>query len=293
MRRKQWVVMIAALAFGCQGPGGGPGADGSHGQDGEDGAPGLACWDLDEDGEADPDEDTNGDGTVDVLDCQGGEDDEEPRPFLGDLEIDDPVVASAFCDDYDRIYGSLTITHQYTAEDMTDLACLVEIRGRLSAYDPAVDAFALPALVSVGSADLMGNPINLPSLVEARGPLRAFLPEGARLAAERLEVVQGDLGVERGAGFVLPALREVQGHLKLSGQSVAVLDDLGSLESIGGDLGIVGFESLSDVSALEALGEIGGNVYVRGCPTLSEAHVREVLQDTTIGGRFEFRDTAP
>ena len=35
------------------------------------GPPGLSCWDLDGDGVADPQEDVNGDGTHDALDCQG------------------------------------------------------------------------------------------------------------------------------------------------------------------------------------------------------------------------------
>ena len=37
------------------------------------GAPGISCWDLDEDGVADPDEDFNKDGVVNVLDCRPAE----------------------------------------------------------------------------------------------------------------------------------------------------------------------------------------------------------------------------
>jgi hypothetical protein len=40
---------------------------------GEQGAPGISCWDLDEDGVADTDEDLNKDGVVDVLDCRPAE----------------------------------------------------------------------------------------------------------------------------------------------------------------------------------------------------------------------------
>ena len=49
------------------------------GADGPDAAYGSGysgpqhCWDLDYDGEADPEEDTNGDGWVDVYDCRGGD----------------------------------------------------------------------------------------------------------------------------------------------------------------------------------------------------------------------------
>lgn len=37
------------------------------------GADGINCWDLNQNGVADPAEDTNGDGTVDVLDCRGAD----------------------------------------------------------------------------------------------------------------------------------------------------------------------------------------------------------------------------
>ena len=40
---------------------------------GEQGPPGISCWDLDEDGVADSDEDLNKDGVVDVLDCRPAE----------------------------------------------------------------------------------------------------------------------------------------------------------------------------------------------------------------------------
>ncbi|MDH3906247.1 MAG: multiheme c-type cytochrome, partial [Gammaproteobacteria bacterium] len=65
--------MFLALAIaGCEGDDGLEGVDGISGVDGADGAPGadgLACWDLNGNGEGDPDEDLNGDGAFDALDC--------------------------------------------------------------------------------------------------------------------------------------------------------------------------------------------------------------------------------
>ena len=49
------------------------GADGARGAPGAPGADGLSCWDLDGDGEADPEEDINDDGVWDTLDCQGAD----------------------------------------------------------------------------------------------------------------------------------------------------------------------------------------------------------------------------
>jgi hypothetical protein len=54
----------------CQGP---AGEDGQSGQSirGEPGESGLMCWDLNENGEPDPDEDINQDNVWDARDCQG------------------------------------------------------------------------------------------------------------------------------------------------------------------------------------------------------------------------------
>jgi len=90
------LLALGSLAGACTGPAGEqgiagepgePGAPGEKGEPGSTGAPGetgrpgdpgdpgedgLACWDIDGDGEGDPGtEDANGDGVVDVLDCRG------------------------------------------------------------------------------------------------------------------------------------------------------------------------------------------------------------------------------
>ena len=57
------VLFGTLLLFGCGGD------DGQDGADGADGADGINCWDLNQNGVADDDEDINGDGQVDVLDC--------------------------------------------------------------------------------------------------------------------------------------------------------------------------------------------------------------------------------
>ncbi len=73
----RYLLLLTASVFliaGCEGDDGAPGAAGAAGAPGAEGAAGVACWDLDEDGVADPEEDLNGDGSVDVLDCR------EPLP---------------------------------------------------------------------------------------------------------------------------------------------------------------------------------------------------------------------
>jgi hypothetical protein len=60
--------------IGPQGPAGADGAAGPQGPMGPvglQGLPGLACWDHNGNGQADRDEDANGDGRIDALDCVG------------------------------------------------------------------------------------------------------------------------------------------------------------------------------------------------------------------------------
>ncbi len=77
------IAVSAFLVVGCEGDdgtngaagsAGSAGATGADGAAGADGTSGLACWDLNENGVADADEDLNGDGIIDVLDCR------EPLP---------------------------------------------------------------------------------------------------------------------------------------------------------------------------------------------------------------------
>jgi octaheme c-type cytochrome (tetrathionate reductase family) len=62
------LFVVFAIA-GCDGDAGAPGAAGAAGADGLDGAAGVSCWDTNQNGVADPTEDLNGDGVVDVFDC--------------------------------------------------------------------------------------------------------------------------------------------------------------------------------------------------------------------------------
>jgi len=74
---RSWVALLLAaflLASGCEGDDGADGTAGAAGAAGPPGADGISCWDLNQNGIGDlPDEDTNGDGVVDVLDCQPSE----------------------------------------------------------------------------------------------------------------------------------------------------------------------------------------------------------------------------
>ncbi len=62
--------VVSLGLYGCEGDDGLAGAVGAAGLDGTDGSDGISCWDLNQNGVPDlPGEDINGDGVVDVLDC--------------------------------------------------------------------------------------------------------------------------------------------------------------------------------------------------------------------------------
>ena len=66
-----WLAVLAAAALGLAGCDGDDGRDGEDGAAGAEGPAGINCWDLNENGIADlPDEDTNGDGIINVEDCR-------------------------------------------------------------------------------------------------------------------------------------------------------------------------------------------------------------------------------
>ena len=73
---------------GSQGPAGANGATGPPGPSGATGPSGLDgvhCWDINKNGTADVEEDVNGDGVVDVLDCKG------PAGALGPPGVQGPA----------------------------------------------------------------------------------------------------------------------------------------------------------------------------------------------------------
>jgi OmcA/MtrC family decaheme c-type cytochrome len=74
--RWSWAFLVAVTLViglgGCEGDdgaAGAPGANGAAGAAGADGTDGLDCWDLNDNGVGDPDEDLNNDGLFDANDC--------------------------------------------------------------------------------------------------------------------------------------------------------------------------------------------------------------------------------
>lgn len=79
---------------GTDGQDGTNGTDGQDGADGQNGQDGVNCWDLNGNGAADPEEDTNGDGEYNGLDCQGQSTD-NIVDMNGDWITDEVIQGSA------------------------------------------------------------------------------------------------------------------------------------------------------------------------------------------------------
>ncbi len=115
------ILLALIVSFGlsgCEGDDGAPGApgvagtDGADGADGVDGTDGINCWDLNQNGVGDlPDEDLNGDGVVDTLDCNalsGGA--YEPEQLHKGYFTDFPYEGTESCMDCHGRIGDEIIT---------------------------------------------------------------------------------------------------------------------------------------------------------------------------------------
>lgn len=104
VRLREWLAFIVgALFLGLAGCGGSDGDRGAAGAAGSDGDPGLSCWDLNGNGVPDfPEEDTNGDGVIDALDCRA------PGANQGGLDLGSPEIVELLVDIGEPIVGDIT-----------------------------------------------------------------------------------------------------------------------------------------------------------------------------------------
>ena len=137
------IVAIAILSLGMAGCGGSDGDRGASGTDGTDGGDGLACWDLNGNGVPDfPDEDTNGDGVIDVFDCR-------TPPITSGIDISNDL-SFLLIDEFVAVIDSVTVGsdgHPVVDFTLTDglgtpilgLTEVGAVRGAFAKLEPAAN----------------------------------------------------------------------------------------------------------------------------------------------------------
>jgi hypothetical protein len=285
-----------ALTLGCSGKTENavtsPGEDGAAGEGGEEGAPGedgedgLPCWDTNGNGEPDPEEDTNGDGVVDVEDCRGDGSADTDRIYFGDLDISFEFEAEYFCERYDRVYGTLSVT--YEAEDLSAMSCLREVTHSLGIHFPDMPTCVLPNLESVGWMLSLGvdacEELRFDSL-ETVGDLMNFgnigrdSPAGADVSFPVLTSVSAMTfftGATNEMDF--PELTTVELYLSVDGQDgLTNLDGFSALESVGENwLRILNNPDLVDITGLMGVTHVGGLLEITGNTSLPTSQAEDL-----------------
>jgi hypothetical protein len=274
----------AAGEGGEEGAPGEDGEDGAAGEDGEDGADGLPCWDLNGDGEPNPEEDINGDGAVDVEDCSSDAGDEtgpgSDGIFLGDLGISSEEQAVYFCEHYDTVLGSLSITEW--GADIDALSCLVEVTHGLSiTYGVSTETpttYALPNLERVGG-DMRFN-----SDPYARAANFDSLESVASLSFD-----QFGWAAEIPTEISFPLLRETPGDGHTSyglwiDNSTVEEPFFPMLEEINGTLYVNYNSELSSLDGFESLNTVTGDFWIHNNASLCIDFATELAERVDIGG---------
>lgn len=178
--RRLFLTFVLAL-FGLALAGCDDGDDGRDGTDGTDGAAGLNCWDLNENGIKDfPEEDTNGDGVIDVNDCRG-----EDGVAGGSGDLSNPANVEKLAEEGEPIETVITdvtiasppvVTMTVTDADgnpLTNLGDAADVTCAIAKLHPAADG--MPS-----KYESYTNTVETPSGVE---PLSPDLLDRARQAA--------------------------------------------------------------------------------------------------------------
>ncbi len=296
---------LALLLAGCsdqfENELGGPQGSNSGGYNGP-----QHCWDLDYDGEADANEDTNGDGTVDVYDCRGedgsggagsnGSDGQDCWDLDGD-GIGDPeedTNGDGVVDVYDCRDDEGDDTGDGGGEYLGDLT--------LDSAD-AIELFCANYSVVYGDlfVEATGDELNELACIEAvHGDLTIWKEDDAASSLPALATVDGWVWMKLRGDSSFDSLEAVGRYMRIDlmaetssmdvsfpsltsvgtapgddrleiygvGPSSATLD-MTALVEVDGDLQLLA-DSLQDLDGLSALSTVGGQLSIRSCETLTD-----------------------
>jgi hypothetical protein len=161
------------------------------------------------------------------------------RPAQGEVIIKTPEEATAFCQSYDGVVGSLRI--QGSMVDLSALACLVEVTGQLDIGAYGLKSAALPNLVSVGTLLITTQSalteIDLPKLAFTRNELRIVTTGPVHIPLPALQSVGKGLyiaSITTLKSVSLPALTYVGEKIDFSNSNLTDID-VTNLLFVGGD----------------------------------------------------------
>ena len=178
------LVLMVAAALSLAGCGGSDGDTGPSGSDGSDGSDGLACWDLNGNGIPDfPDEDTNGDGVIDVFDCR------VPPPSSG-LSLASPEIVNLLISIGDPMVAEITDV-EVSSPPVVEFSLATDSGTPLVGLDPAAVTFTFAKLLPAAN----GEPVSWQSYVNEFEEARSGTPS-PNLLEKALQAVRdggGDL----------------------------------------------------------------------------------------------------
>lgn len=219
--------------------------------------------------------DREGDGIDRNFDGVDGVDGQDLQTWQGDLTITTEATAAAFCQDYERVDGSLYLAGN-ELERTDDLGCLVEVKGDLVLSASQVERLTLGSLHTIGGELRLSGAsaltdLHLPTLEEVGASLvLEDLPQLPRLEGvpELLQV--GGLDVDdcaRLTSLARLAGVELAGPISLRTTPLQSLDFLEGHEGLAEDLSLVGLPGLQTLELTE-LRELGGLLTVEDCKHL-------------------------
>jgi hypothetical protein len=289
-----------------------------HGSDGSSGANGQDCWDLNGNGAADEAEDLNGDGSIDVGDCQGapgvdgqdcwdlnGNGEPEPEEDLnGDGSVDAADCQAVEDGDTGELGSEMTAYFgdiSFTSTSAMEAFCTQHdtVWGNvyiLSEDFGLTNIDGLECLTYIdGTLYIHGSVIETANLPLLTGVGDFDITTGHSLVSVSmplLEEIHGYLYLYYSPTLTtveLPSLSRIDEYLMIQTTALSSLDGFSSLQTIGGHLYLDNNDSLTDVSGLMGITSIGDYVTINDNDHLSDADIDaliEAIGESNIGGEI-------
>ena len=252
-----------------------------QGAPGQDGADGQDCWDLNANGEPDPEEDLNGDGAVNVEDCQGFEDNDTGTG--GDTG---ELLTSRT--DY---FGDISFTSREAMSAFCELHDVIWGNVYIMSEDFGLtDTDSLACLEYIdGTLYIHGSVLESARFESLTGLGNLYITSVNALQSihiPQLEEIRGHLHIYYApllTEAVLSNLRSTQERFYLQTTAIRDMDGFSSLQTVGGYLLLDNNDSLTDISGLMAMTSVGEYLWVTDNDELPDVDVTALIESIGKG----------